>query len=1132
MGTTFANPGMDDFSSSEGKSRFGRKFPGMGRFKDKKRKKPFASADVESFSSKEDSEKKTKSFEMGGSNIPSSEKAYRITSVNMPEIRKGVDKISSFLPEHLSGVGRNINKIAKALGVSGADGSSKGLFSGKSPLGKLFGLITSPFKTVSKMLTKGLSSVTDILTNTINTITGTVGKLVGSLGSVASSLIKITGSLAEGVTKIVGEATKGVVKVATKSLEIVPKLLESTVKATSTLIEGLSKSFSTLLQGTAKALSGITKAASNIVQMAIKTAPMFINAAKMLGQGALALIGGTGKLLFKGLGGLLKGLGLVMPSGLGLSRSVKSSSLLGKLTPVYIVGGYLSGTEGGISSFEMAKKTYGSSGTIKSASSKIKGVFSPFSRKKKKTPFDIPVNLSGIKSEQKASIPGTYEYIKAKSKEQSNKLRDRKVFKNIAANTGRSSKMLSSIGNGFSKLKTLLFSAVPALLGVVKKAASYLAASRMGKGASNIINSVGGRRGKRGGFLRRMSKKRGVLGKVGRLGDAIGSSASGLFKGGKGLSKLGSIGKTGLKLAKGIVPTALLGLGVEYGSDYLASKTENKTAKRALGSVGAAASYGATGALIGSIIPGIGTAIGGAVGAGLGVVTENWDLITKGATNLFEKVKGGITSVIESISNIGTKVKDVFNRVKAKVIDPITESIMKVKDGLLSVVNSVKETIGKVVNPVLDFVKNTITTVSDLFKKGINKIKSYIPGLSSDESGNKEDDSFLGKLLKAGGSALSLGSKIISAPAGIVKAVMGDEDNKNLLDPSNPKDLKASQEMLGFALEGDKNKRPVTSSGLSSLKSAFKYQGSDSISNIEASNKDIDIMARTMWGEARGDHPQGMAAVGSVIMNRVKEAKAKGANASPGSVSLAPWQFSAWNKNDPNRSRMLGVDKSNKQFSEAVNLAEKIVDGEIPDITNGSTFYHTTAISPKWAKGERPIKKIGSHVFYTGIAASPKQLAGKSSLVDEIYNETSKTPTTARMASTETMGMDADVSIASSSSDDIRRIDKATESIQSKKSSKDNRPVDINSGSLEELLMKTNQLLETISSNTADAAVTMKESNTKLASLSNEERSNRKRERVPEIGKKQPNFFTTTSQDSQSNKKGLPTNIKQVLAGV
>ena len=44
-------------------------------------------------------------------------------------------------------------------------------------------------------------------------------------------------------------------------------------------------------------------------------------------------------------------------------------------------------------------------------------------------------------------------------------------------------------------------------------------------------------------------------------------------------------------------------------------------------------------------------------------------------------------------------------------------------------------------------------------------------------------------------------------------------------------------------------------------------------------NLEIDVLARTLWGEARGEGTAGMQAVASVILNRVKIAKQKGLRA-------------------------------------------------------------------------------------------------------------------------------------------------------------------------------------------------------------------------------------------------------------
>ena len=80
----------------------------------------------------------------------------------------------------------------------------------------------------------------------------------------------------------------------------------------------------------------------------------------------------------------------------------------------------------------------------------------------------------------------------------------------------------------------------------------------------------------------------------------------------------------------------LAGAGINYLADeYL---EEGSIEKRAARSVGSAASWGATGAMLGSIVPGLGTAVGGAIGAVAGVVYENWDIIKDSTKSILEGV--------------------------------------------------------------------------------------------------------------------------------------------------------------------------------------------------------------------------------------------------------------------------------------------------------------------------------------------------------------------------------------------------------------------------------------------------------------------------------------------------------------
>ncbi|MBM3534868.1 MAG: cell wall hydrolase [Alphaproteobacteria bacterium] len=139
---------------------------------------------------------------------------------------------------------------------------------------------------------------------------------------------------------------------------------------------------------------------------------------------------------------------------------------------------------------------------------------------------------------------------------------------------------------------------------------------------------------------------------------------------------------------------------------------------------------------------------------------------------------------------------------------------------------------------------------------------------------------------------------------------------------------------------------------------------------------DVDTLARTIYGEARGEATAGMEAVASVIMNRAREAKATLArhpglarhplygDGSPALACVAKLQFSCWNKNDPNREKLLAVDEDDKTFVRALAIAEKAIAGELEDRTGGANHYHAKNVQPGWAEMSKRTAEIGWHVFY------------------------------------------------------------------------------------------------------------------------------------------------------------------------
>ena len=130
---------------------------------------------------------------------------------------------------------------------------------------------------------------------------------------------------------------------------------------------------------------------------------------------------------------------------------------------------------------------------------------------------------------------------------------------------------------------------------------------------------------------------------------------------------------------------------------------------------------------------------------------------------------------------------------------------------------------------------------------------------------------------------------------------------------------------------------------------------------------EIDVLARTLWGEARGEGADGMQAVANVILNRVRVAEDRGKywwGNNVIQVCQKPYQFSCWNRSDPNFKKLQAVDESDLYFATAVRVARRAMIGRLDDLTNGATHYHANSVSPYWAKNEKPTATIGHHIFY------------------------------------------------------------------------------------------------------------------------------------------------------------------------
>jgi spore germination cell wall hydrolase CwlJ-like protein len=132
----------------------------------------------------------------------------------------------------------------------------------------------------------------------------------------------------------------------------------------------------------------------------------------------------------------------------------------------------------------------------------------------------------------------------------------------------------------------------------------------------------------------------------------------------------------------------------------------------------------------------------------------------------------------------------------------------------------------------------------------------------------------------------------------------------------------------------------------------------------QARVRDITCLARNVYYEARGEPAVGRFAVAQVTMNRVASPYY------PDTVCEVVYQKN-W---DHLRKRYVSAfswtefdftpHPDEDLWRDAWATAEAVYDGHRSNVLKDALHYHATYIKPSWARGRRPLARIGGHVFY------------------------------------------------------------------------------------------------------------------------------------------------------------------------
>jgi len=135
-----------------------------------------------------------------------------------------------------------------------------------------------------------------------------------------------------------------------------------------------------------------------------------------------------------------------------------------------------------------------------------------------------------------------------------------------------------------------------------------------------------------------------------------------------------------------------------------------------------------------------------------------------------------------------------------------------------------------------------------------------------------------------------------------------------------------------------------------------------------AISTDQDTLARTMWGEARGEGRAGQVAVAWTVRNRVRDPRKRWPTLYWKACKQAG-QFSCWNLLDVNRPKLLAVTAADAVFKDCVSIAGEVINGTINDPTKGSNYFYDSSIpQPAFWKSKKivPTVTIGRLHFGKG----------------------------------------------------------------------------------------------------------------------------------------------------------------------
>ncbi len=151
------------------------------------------------------------------------------------------------------------------------------------------------------------------------------------------------------------------------------------------------------------------------------------------------------------------------------------------------------------------------------------------------------------------------------------------------------------------------------------------------------------------------------------------------------------------------------------------------------------------------------------------------------------------------------------------------------------------------------------------------------------------------------------------------------------------------QRKNGLTADGIVGAKTLKALGISTSGSSTSTSGSN------YSDNDLNLLAKLIYGEARGESYTGQVAVGAVVLNRVKS------SSFPNTISGVIYQKNAFTAVSDGQINLTPDQTAKKAAKDALNGW---------DPTNGALYYYNPSIATSsWIFSRKTLTTIGNHVF-------------------------------------------------------------------------------------------------------------------------------------------------------------------------